>query len=82
MKKSIWTIAILAALASSSQATEPRKADKLGNQVQKDILSPALEKLFNEERLNEAIVKPTYSVAEQLIFSEQVKQLKSQKVKK
>lgn len=76
MKKPTLIIALVATLASSAWATEPQKKNALAQEQNTTILSPELEQLFKYERLSEAVVKPTYTAAEQIIFTEQIKQLK------
>lgn len=76
MKKSTLIIALVATLASSAWATEPEKKNSLVQTQKTEILSPELEELFKSDRLSEAIVQPTYTAAEQIIFTKQVKQLK------
>lgn len=76
MKKPTLIIALVATLASSAWATEPQKKNALAQEQNTEILSSELEQLFKNERLSEAVVKPTYTAAEQIIFTEQVKQLK------
>lgn len=79
MKTITLIIALVATVANSAWATEPNKKNTLKTEVHSEILTPALDTLFLNERLNEAIVKPVYTTTEQLIFSEQVKLLKQEK---
>lgn len=81
MKTTLITIAMVAVLATSGWATDDKKANQLASTNKEQILSPELELLFKEDRLNEAIVKPIYTAAEQIIFSEQVKLLKAKEIK-
>lgn len=47
-------------------------------ETKKNILSVEDERLFNAGRLDETIVKPVYTTVEQVIFTEQVNQVKSE----
>ncbi len=83
MKTTLLSLVLVAFVAFGASATEPQKK-LLSNAEQQNelILSPELESLFLSERLSEAVVRPTYLAAEQIIFREQIKQLKDNKGRK
>lgn len=78
MRTIILTIALTAGIAAIAAAKLPVDPENIKPTAAKEeILNEDLENLFKLEALNEAVYKPIYTSAEQLIFSEQVKQLKA-----
>ncbi|MCA1752182.1 MAG: hypothetical protein ABR572_11805 [Cryomorphaceae bacterium] len=76
MKKTILTLALTAGTAATMTASVPNEPEKIKkNPV--EILNEDLNTLFKLEILNEAVHTPIYTTVEQLIFAEQVKQLKA-----
>lgn len=76
MKKTILTIALTAGIAAIMTANVPNEPEKIKTTTV-EILNEDLENLFKLEILNEAVHTPIYTTVEQLIFAEQVKQLKA-----
>lgn len=77
MKTFILSIVLMATFCGQSFAEDGGKSKKeVKKELNSQILSPELEKLFFSERLGETVVKPMYTSAEQLIFTEQIRQAK------
>lgn len=76
MKKTILTLALTAGLAATMTANLPNEPENFKTATA-EILNEDLDILFKLEILDEAVYKPIYTTVEQLIFSEQVKQLKA-----
>jgi hypothetical protein len=80
MKTHILTLVLVAFFGVQSFAAEGKKEKKeAGKELNREILSPELEALFLSGRLGETVVKPVYTQAEQVIFTEQLSQLKKEK---
>ncbi len=68
----------MAALGGQSFASsEDKVKPEVKETVKVEILSPEQEALFIEGKLSETVIKPIYTEAEQLIFTEQVKKMKN-----
>lgn len=76
MKKTLLTLALTTGIAATMTANVPNEPEKI-KPTTVEILNEDLENLFKLEILNEAVHTPIYTTVEQLIFSEQVKQLKA-----
>lgn len=80
MKTLIVTILMMATLGRQSFAAsfDKIKTEAKANATAKaKILTPEQELLFEKGNLSEAVLKPVYTEAEQLIFTEQLKKIKN-----
>jgi hypothetical protein len=79
MKTLILTILMMATLGGQSFAAGSDKIKteaKSNANAKTEILTAEQEQLFEKGILSEEVVKPVYTEAEQLIFTEQLKTLK------
>jgi hypothetical protein len=78
MKTLAIAMVLFLATGFQSFSAESNKENTTEKKQQPEaILSPELEALFFSGRLGETVVKPVYTEAEQVIFTEQVRQIKA-----